>query len=344
MKKLLNCDVIIIGGGPAGLSAAINTASEGLCTVLCDSTSKGFGGQAGRSSLIENFFGFPEGISGIEMTDRAVAQARKFNTIFLSLFNAISIVRVEDNFLQVINDDEEYILGKVVLLSIGIAYKKLDCMGINEFIGRGVHYGSPSMVDNFAGRTVMIVGGANSAGQAAMYLSKCPTCKVILLIRSNSINDKMSTYLSERITSPDSPIEVITNSEISEVKGFLTLNSVVIKDRIEDSTREITVDSLYILIGAQPKTSWLRNIVNLDENGFIITGNNICGQNNGLFSMETSTGIFAAGDVRLGSVKRVAAAVGEGARAVNDIHQYLATMNNLLAIKDTETKRLAVQG
>lgn len=325
---LTKTDLTIIGGGPAGISAAVNAASEGLCTILVDSTQK-FGGQAGSSSLIENFLGFPEGISGEELTKRSIRQADRFNVDFKAPFNVVDIQKNNDGW-TIVNDDDESIECKVVLLAMGIQYRSLSAKNIARFIGAGVSYGSPSLSENYFGKTIGIIGGANSAGQAAVYLSSCPECKILLIIRSNRLEDKMSAYLVNKIKSAPN-IEVFTNSEVTQACGINELKSVILSKN--GILGEINLDRLFILIGAKPKTSWLKGKIVLDDNGFIVTGNDVIlsdiykGYNSSLKPLpsETIPGVFAAGDVRADSVKRVANAVGDGARAINDIHKYLSS-------------------
>jgi len=306
-------DLAIIGGGPAGISAAVCAASEGLKTVLIDNSQKGFGGQAGTSSLIENFFGFPDGVTGRDLTQRGIAQAAKFNTHFRSPFNVQRIRKC--NRLWTLSDDDDVVVAKTVLLSMGIAYKLHEAENLSRYVGTGVSYGSPSLSENYEGKTIAIIGGANSAGQAAVYLASCMNCRVKLIIRGGSIEDKMSTYLVTKVVSHPN-IEIHTGTTLLEARGSEVLEELIIsKDGVVDV---MAIDRLYILIGARPKAAWLKGLVTLDEHGMIVTGNGL--------PMQAAPGLFAAGDVRAGSVKRVAAAVGEGARAVNDIHQYIVSM------------------
>jgi len=327
----MNCDLVIIGGGPAGLSAAINAASEGIKTTMCDAQPQ-FGGQAGTSSLIENLMGFPEGISGKELAMKSIQQASKFDVDFRAPFNAVNLTRSKNGW-TVTDDDGEQISCKTVLLSMGVSYRSLNAKNVARFIGNGgISYGSPSITDSYSGKTVGVVGGANSAGQAAVYLGQCSECQVKLIIRSGSITDKMSTYLCNKIASMPN-IEVIVDSEISEAKGVSCLSGVSLKQK--DGYREIEMERLFILIGAKPKTNWLKGIVPMDAFGFICTGESSykklaeTGEEDifeGRLPLYTEClpGIFVAGDVRVNSVKRVAAALGEGSRAVNDVHQYLS--------------------
>jgi thioredoxin reductase (NADPH) len=307
-------DLAIIGGGPAGISAAVCAASEGLKTVIIDNSPKGFGGQAGTSSLIENFFGFPEGVTGSELTQRGIAQAAKFNVHFKAPFNVAKVERCDNLFH--LSDDDDILTSKTVLLAMGISYKLHDAINLSRFTGNGVSYGSPSLSENYDGKTIGIVGGANSAGQAAVYLASCMHCKVKLIIRSGSISDKMSSYLVAKVLSLPN-IEILTDTDLIEARGGEVLEEVIISQGYQ--INPLKLDKLFILIGAKAKTAWLKSLVQVDDSGLIRTGN-------GGRQMQAMPGIFAAGDIRSGSVKRVAAAVGEGARAVNDIHAYLASM------------------
>lgn len=319
----MQCDLVIIGGGPAGLSAALNAASEGLRTILCESSTT-FGGQAGTSSLIENYLGFPEGISGYELTRAALSQANKFGVDMFIPFHAIRIER-EGEKIFVISDDEERICCVAVILAMGINYKRLDAIGINRFIGLGVSYGSPSLSDDFAGRTVCIIGGANSAGQAACYLAQCTGCNVVLIIRNKSMESKMSDYLVKRVREHTN-IRVMENSRLLEVRGLMDLESVVVRTQASDGNEVkevIPTTHVFVLIGAAPKTQWLRDLVVLDEYGFIVTGSSCSPTTKSLLPSQCAEGMFAAGDIRSGSAKRVAGAVGEGQRAVSDVHTWM---------------------
>lgn len=320
----MQCDLVIVGGGPAGLSAALNAASEGLRTIICES-SHTFGGQAGTSSLIENYLGFPDGISGTALTRAAMAQAVKFNAEFHIPFHVIRIEREQEK-LYVIDDNEDRICCVAVILATGITYKRLEAINIGRFIGSGVSYGSPSLSDDFSGRTVCVIGGANSAGQAACYLAQCSGCNVILVVRSNSIGNRMSDYLVKKIEGYDN-IRVMVNSRVLEARGVMELDGVIVRTQLseQEETKELILTThLFILIGAIPKTQWLRSLVPLDEYGFIMTGNNTCSLE--LLPTECAQGIFVAGDVRSGSAKRVAGAVGEGQRAVSDVHTYISKL------------------
>lgn len=320
------CDVLIIGGGPAGLSAAVNAASEGLKTIICDAANR-FGGQAGSSTLIENLVGFPEGISGEELTRRSVTQAGKFNVEFKAPFNTVGLARNPDGGWIAISDEDEMIEARAVLVSIGVTYKALHAKNIARYIGCGVSYGSPSLSENYSDKTICIIGGANSAGQAAVYLAGCSNCNVVLIVRGNSLEAKMSTYLVDKIAEMPN-IRVITETEVVEADGYDKLEHITIKNNKTGEEERLDATKLFILIGAKPKTAWLRGVVPLDDAGFIIAGGNTCGMNpeagRKLLFTEAVDGLFVAGDIRSGSTKRVSSAIGEGSRAVSDIHTYFA--------------------
>lgn len=316
-------DLIIVGSGPSGLSAAINAASEGLKTIILE-CKMCFGGQAGTSTLIENYLGFPQGVTGRQLTDLAVTQAAKFDVEFRAPFLAIKLTQV-GRCWQIMSDEGDIVEGKAVLITGGIQYKGLQAKNLSRFVGCGVSYGSPSLSENFTGKTVSIVGGANSAGQAALFLAKCSECQVNLIVRGAGLEDKMSTYLITRIAK-QANIKLYTHTVVSEAEGHERLEEIKL-DYTGDlpSTQTIHSDRLFVLIGAKPKTLWLDGIVNLDDSGFILTGSQATNIIiNPRFFETSASGVFTAGDIRAGSVKRVAAAIGEGSMAVNDIHNYLS--------------------
>jgi thioredoxin reductase (NADPH) len=323
-------DLAIIGGGPAGLAAAVYGASEGLHTVMIEREAPG--GQAGLSSRIENYLGFPSGLSGSDLARRAVAQARRFDVEILSPQEAHGI-RIDGpyRFLQLANGTE--ISCHALLLAMGVQWRTLDVPGIDRLQGAGVYYGGgASEAIACRGETVYIVGGANSAGQAAMHFSKF-AAKVVMLIRGNSLASTMSHYLIEQIqTTPN--IEVWTQRSVSEVHGDTRLTAITLRNVATGQSEQLPASSLFIFIGAQPRTEWLPSEVQRDDRGFILSGPDLLrdgkrpngwtlDRDPGL--LESSVpGIFVVGDVRRGSVKRVASGVGEGAVVVQFIHQYLA--------------------
>lgn len=323
-------DLAIVGSGPSGLAAAVYGASEGLTTVAIEREAPG--GQAGSSSRIENYLGFPVGLSGGDLTRRAVTQARRFGVEILSPQEVVQ-VRVEDPYRVIKLADGSEISCHVLLVATGVSYRKLDVPGINNLTGAGVYYGA-AQTEAIAcsGEDVYLIGGANSAGQAAMYFSKYAG-RVIMLVRGESLTKSMSQYLIDQIEATEN-IEVRTYSQVIEVKGDKHLEALTIQDVRNGSTKTVDAASLFIFIGASPQTDWLDGVVERDRHGFILTGPDL--KHDGSrprrwhldrdpFLLETNVpGIFAAGDVRYGSVKRVASGVGEGAIAVQFIHRYLS--------------------
>lgn len=323
-------DLAIVGGGPAGLAAAVYGASEGLGTVMIEREAPG--GQAGSSSRIENYLGFPVGLSGIDLARRAVTQARRFGVEILTPQEVVG-VRIEQPYRILKLRDGSEISCHVVLVATGVSYRKLDVPGLDRFTGAGVYYGA-AITEALAcqGETVYVVGGANSAGQAAMYFSKYAK-EVVMLVRGDSLTKSMSQYLIDQVESTDN-IRVQTRTVVEEVKGDTSLEAIVLKNVDTGELETASATSLFIFIGAMPKTDWLDGVVERDERGFIITGADLIRDgkrpkgwtfDRDPFLLETNIpGIFAAGDVRAGSVKRVASGVGEGSIAVQFIHQYLS--------------------
>ncbi|GAB1545374.1 FAD-dependent oxidoreductase [Scytonema sp. NUACC21] len=339
-------DLIIVGAGPSGLAAAVYGASEGLSTVMIEREAPG--GQAGSSSRIENYLGFPIGLSGGDLARRAVTQARRFGVEILTPQEAIG-VRVEDAYRIVTLANGSEIGCHALMIASGVAWRKLDVPGIEKLTGAGVYYGAAqSEAIACSGEEVFIVGGANSAGQAAMYFSKHAR-QVTMLVRGHSLAQSMSQYLIEQISATDN-ITVQLHSSIVEVKGETSLEAISIANTITSETQTVPATSLFIFIGALPRTDWLDGLVERDKQGFILSGPDLMrvrvgeasqqGEGSLIenrrrlkgwtldrdpFLLETSVpGIFVTGDVRSGSVKRVASAVGEGAIAVQFIHQYLS--------------------
>ncbi len=325
-------DLVIVGGGPAGLAAAVYGASEGLKTVMIEREAPG--GQAGMSSRIENYLGFPSGLSGGDLARRAVAQARRFGVEILSPQEARA-VRVEGPSRMVKLADGSELGCKVALLATGVSYRKLEVPGAERLQGRGVYYGS-AMTEAMActNEDVYIIGGANSAGQAAMYFSKYAR-RVVMLVRGDSLSASMSQYLIDQIQHT-SNVHVETQSRVVEVHGDERLEAISIHCAKSGETNKVPATSLFAFIGAAPFTEWLAGVVERDERGFILTGNDLMRDgkrpqgwplDRDPYLPETSVpGIFAVGDVRHGSVKRVASGVGEGSIAVQFIHQYLSAV------------------
>jgi thioredoxin reductase (NADPH) len=310
------CDVLIIGAGPAGLAAAVNAASEGLRTIVLERGPR-VGGQASSASRIENYLGFPLGLTGDELAAAAYDQAVRFGANIHLNSAVIDVRRTDREHVQVTCDTGTRYMCRSVLITSGVTYKQLDAPGVPELIGRGIEYGaSPTDAERFRGKNVFIVGGANSAGQAALHLAK-QGAQVTLLTRS-PLEKSMSQYLIDRITADESGICVWVGARVAAARSHdeqeVQLDELTIADREGVSTRQ--ADALLVFIGAEPRTSWAPQL-KTDDRGFIVTGGN--------YHLETSEpGIFAAGDVRARSVKRVAAATGEGAMAVQEIHQYLS--------------------
>ena len=321
-------DLIIVGAGPAGLASGVYGASEGLKVAVLDSEAPG--GQAGTSSRIENYLGFPVGLSGSDLARRGVAQARKFGAEFITPQQVVE-VGVKDNYKLIKLDGGTELTAHALVVATGVQYRKLEVTGMDTLAGAGVYYGS-SIAEAVActGEDVYIVGAGNSAGQAALYLSGFAK-SVTLLVRGADLESKMSQYLVTRIYDAET-IHVSLNSEVAEVHGTSRLEAITVN--CDGNLIKKSTSALFIFIGASPSTEWLDGTVKRDAKGFVYTGPDV--MENGKppanwplerdpFLLETNVpGIFASGDVRHGSVKRVASAVGEGSIAVQFIHQYLA--------------------
>ena len=323
-------DLAIIGGGPAGLAAAVYGASEGLKTVMIEREAPG--GQAGMSSRIENYLGFPSGLSGADLARRAVVQAQRFGVEILSPQEAVG-VRTEGSYriLKLANGDE--ISCHALMVATGVQWRRLEAPGIERLQGAGVYYGGGATEAlSCKDEIVYVVGGANSAGQAAMNFSKYAE-RVVILVRGESLSATMSQYLIDQIKERPN-IQLWTHASVAEVHGNSHLEEVSVLCSDTNKTERVTASSMFIFIGALPRTDWLGDIVERDERGFILTGPDLIreGQrpkgwtlDRDPFLLETNVpGLFAVGDVRHGSVKRVASGVGEGSVAVQFIHQYLS--------------------
>ncbi len=325
-------DLIIVGGGPAGLAAAVYAASEGLRTVVVER--KSTGGQAGTSSRIENYLGFPGGLTGADLAQRATAQARRFGAEVVAPQDVVG-VEVRDTYRVVRLTDGTELVGYSVLLAPGMDVRRLEADGVDRLTGVGVYYGA-ALTEGALYRNghVVVVGGANSAGQGATFFARF-AAKVTMLVRGSGLASTMSDYLVKRIgTTPN--IEVCAHSAIALVKGEQRLESVIVRNSETGEEREIPAEGLFVFIGQLPHTAMVDGVVERDRQGFILTGPDIPrvdGRPRGWhlprdpMLLETSIpGVFAAGDARHGSGKRVAAAVGEGSATVGMIHQYLGTV------------------
>jgi thioredoxin reductase (NADPH) len=321
-------DLAIVGAGPAGLAAAVYGASEGLNTVVLDRVAPG--GQAGRSMRIENYLGFPVGLTGDELMGRAYLQARKFRA---SVNMPTPVIRLTfDNAYPVLElEGGESLVAKCLLIATGAEYRRLGVEGCDQLEGCGVYYAAtPQEATTCEGSDVVVVGGGNSAGQASVFLTGRAR-KVFHLIRGDDLSKNMSSYLARRIEGTAN-IELLKNTTVTRLIGNGYLKAVEVTDSRTGQTRTLETPAVFSFIGADPRTDWLSDAIATDSKGFVLTGPAL-GQSSGWtarrqpFLLETShPGVFAAGDVRSGSVKRVASAVGEGAMAVQFVHQYLSQM------------------
>ncbi len=333
-------DVCIVGGGPAGLASAVYAASEGLSTIVVERHAPG--GQAGTSAAIENYLGFPRGLSGADLTQRALAQVQRFGAELVLARDVVALEQrgpVRAVVLDGEPDSNAVIEARAVIVSTGVSYRKLEADGLEELTGRGVYYGADaSDARQVEGDEVYIVGAANSAGQAALNLAKHAS-RVVMLVRANGLEASMSRYLIDRIEAHPA-IEVHTACEVAAARGDGHLEALSILDRVSGECTDVPATWLFIFIGAAPRTDWLGKDVARDERGYVVTGPDLARLPAGdgpapswplpvrtPYALETSVpGVFAAGDVRFDSMKRVASAVGEGAMAVHLVHRYLATI------------------
>lgn len=322
-------DLIIVGGGPGGLAAAVYGASEGLRTVAIEREAPG--GQAGTSSRIENYLGFPVGLSGGDLARRAVTQAKRFGVEILTPQEATKI-EIENDYRIVTLQNGDRLAGHTVILALGVSWRRLNIPGADRLTGSGVYYGAAQTeAMSCEGEEVFVVGGANSAGQGAMYFSRFAS-KVTMLVRGHSLTTSMSQYLIDQIDATEN-IEVWTHSSVIEAQGESRLESLKIENSQTGEVQTLPAKSLFIFIGAVPRTDWLDGLVKRDERGFILTGPDLDPGNppqnwpleRAPFLLETSVpGIFAVGDVRHGSIKRVASGIGEGSICVQFVHRYLS--------------------
>jgi len=321
-----------VGGGPAGLAASVYGASEGLRTILIERSAPG--GQAGTSSYIENYLGFPGGIRGDDLARRAATQARRFGAEIITAQEAVEIRR-EDPYRRVILSDGSELSGYAILIAPGMEVRRLETPGVEPLLGVGVYYGA-ALTEGATcrGRDVVIVGAANSAGQGAMFFSRYAR-KVTMVVRGTDLSAGMSRYLVDRIAETPN-VEVLLNTVVAGARGEGRLEAVTVGNTVSGEEREITATGMFIFVGQMPRTALCGKLVMRDEQGFVLTGRD--GMVDGRrpagwtaprdpFLFETNVpGIFCAGDARYGSGKRCAAAVGEGSATVSMIHQYLQTV------------------
>jgi thioredoxin reductase (NADPH) len=319
-------DLCIVGAGPAGLAAAVYAASEGLSTVVVERDAPG--GQAGQSASIENYLGFPKGLSGADLTHRAVAQAARFGAEMVLARDVVGF-ETRGPVRAVLLDGSTDIEARAVLVASGVSYRRLGAPGLDEVVGRGLYYGaSASEAPQTAGEDVYVVGAANSAGQAALNFARYAT-RVVLVVRGASLEASMSQYLVSRILAAPN-VEVRLRTEVVAARGDGHLEAITLCDSGAGRVEEVETSWVFVFIGAAPHTDWLGDAVARDGHGFVLTGPDLPSDigwplDRGPFALETSVpGVFAAGDVRRDSMKRVASAVGEGAMSVYLVHRYLA--------------------
>jgi thioredoxin reductase (NADPH) len=325
-------DVVVVGGGPAGLANAVYGASEGLRMVIVESHATG--GQAGSSSLIENYLGFPSGVTGADLATRATAQARRFGAEVIA-GKEVTAIRREDPYRVVVLGDGTELSTYCVVITTGMSARLLDVPGVEGFLGTGVYYGAAmSEAARYRGKDICVVGGANSAGQGALFFSKYAR-SVTMLIRAEGLLPMMSQYLVDRINAAPN-ISVLPEVEVGEVRGNGQVQSIVVKSVKGGETQEILSAAMFVFIGVSPRTDAFSSVLERDSAGFLVTGADLPLEHGrprgwGLarepFAFETNIpGVFAAGDVRSGANRRVAAAVGEGSAAIYSVHRYLRTV------------------
>jgi thioredoxin reductase (NADPH) len=321
-------DVIIVGAGPAGLAAAVYAASEGLDVLMIETRAPG--GQAGSSSKIENYLGFPTGVSGLELASRAITQAQKFGADMLIARSVVQL-QCDHRPYQVVLDSGEAVPTRAIIIATGAQYNKPRLANLEKFEGEGIYYGATYIESQLCeGEEAAVVGGGNSAGQAAVFLSQ--TARLVhVLVRSSELSSTMSRYLIQRLTQ-NPRIQLHVNTEITALEGGERLERVVWRDKKTGESSTHAIQHLFIMAGASPRTEWLRGCLALDDKGFILTGRDLDQNPDWQLKrapqmLETSLpGVFAVGDVRAGNVKRVASAVGEGAISIHLVHQALAEL------------------
>ena len=310
-------DVLIVGGGPAGVAAGVYAGAEGLRALVIEDVA--IGGQAGTSSRIENYMGFPTGISGGDLVWRGEVQAMKFGTRFAMPRRVASLDRLEDGDFCATLDSGERVRGGAVIVAAGVQYRRLPIDRLAELEGSGVYYAATEIEARYCkGTQAVVVGGGNSAGQAAMYLCRSAQC-VHLIVRGPSLAASMSSYLSSRLEA-DPAITIAYNAEVEALHGDAHLAAVTVRDVIAGASRDIDTRALFVMVGAAPNTGWLSGLVELDAKGFVRTGPEV-GADSPFATSQP--GVFAVGDIRAGSVKRVASAVGEGSVVVSKVWEFL---------------------
>jgi thioredoxin reductase (NADPH) len=325
-------DLIIIGAGPAGLAAAVYGASEGLRTVVIEKEATG--GQAGTSARIENYLGFPQGVSGVDLARRATMQAERFGAEILTA-QEVTRVRVEDPYRFVTLDDGSELSCHALLITTGVKVRQLEAQGVEPLVGASVYYGAATTeAVHYKDGKVFVIGGANSAGQGAVFLSRYAS-QVTMVIRGESLKATMSQYLVDQIEATDN-ISVAVNTLVTAVDGTDRLEGITLQNKKTDTAETVPADAIFIFIGAEPYSDIVSGIVELDEAGFILTGPDLIREGRrpknwklrrDPFLLETSVpGIFAAGDIRHAVVRRVASAVGQGAMSISFVHKYLETV------------------
>jgi thioredoxin reductase (NADPH) len=310
------CDLLIVGAGPAGLAAAVNGASEGLDVVVVEDVA--IGGQAGSSSRIENYLGYSRGVSGVELARAGMLQAVKFGTRLVSPRSVTGLSQVPGGF-RIRLDEEHDVVASAVIIASGVRYRRLNLPGLVDLEGRGVYYAASQLEAKVvSGRNAVVVGGANSAGQAALFLAR-HAGQVHVLIRREDLRDTMSNYLAQRLTHHER-VTIHPRSELCQVHGTSRLSALTWRDHVLDRDVRLDAAALFLMIGADPCTTWLHDVgVELDAKGFVVTHDDFA---------TSVPGLFAVGDVRAGSAKRVASAVGEGSVVIPAVHSYLAAMQS----------------
>jgi thioredoxin reductase (NADPH) len=323
-------DLVVLGGGPAGLAAAVYGGSEGLRTLVVDAWAPG--GQAGTSTRIENYLGFPTGISGTELARKATLQARRFDAVLSSFHPAVELARGTEGLVRIDLDDGQHALARTVVVATGARWRTLAAENVERFTGAGVYHAAmPTDAERCRGEDVIVVGGGNSAGQAAVYLSRAAR-SVRVVVRGAGLASTMSRYLVERLEARPN-IEIITGTEVSAVDGDGRLEHASLRNRADETVERVAVSAVFVMIGAEPCTEAVHAMLDLDEAGYITCGlgaekcegpNRWPATDRPPHLLETVwPGIFAAGDVRAGSTKRVASAVGDGALAVRFAHEVM---------------------